>query len=322
MPIQSPVDTKKAAGIALHIQDHAKAPTGWFSFLDKGFVKDQLKGLSPQEIGAVFDYVNQGVDGVTLKTLEDKYDGVSDLASRPDVKQAMQDHQQTSMVVSDVDKTLLAPSQQVYAGMKSLLDVLGENGGNTHVISLRVKPLEPFSDVALKGGGVAVNSTHAGSFGNFGDAAHAHFDDVLKLFDPGAKGSLDANKEHEFAEAGHGKFLASQEFDARNPGRSKDYLGDTNEGDKYFFLEKLEEDDANKAAGKPSVLGLCMLHIVDDSPIPQALTDEAQKPDARVLLYKDAGDLAAQLANRGRISDAQKSGVVDQFQKDKANGLP
>jgi hypothetical protein len=218
-------------------------------------------------------------------------------------------------VISDVDKTLLDPSQHVYAGMKTLLDVLGEHGGNTHVISLRVKELEPLTDLALKRGGVGINSTAPGGWGTFFDAGHAHLDDeAIKL--GGDEQKLRANREQELAEAGHGKFLSSQKFDAVNPGRAKDYLGDTNEGDKYLFLEKILEDDRNIAAGRPSVLGLTMLHVVDESPIPQLLIDEAAKPNGRVLLYKDAGDLANQLAARGRITAEQKAEIDAAFQHD------
>lgn len=308
----------KAASAALAIQHHVNK--GWVGVLSPNFVQRQLKALTPQELGAALDYINQGVDDVNLAKVS-KERGVAALLAQPEVQSALRAHQATPMVISDVDKTILDGKQKVIAGMKTLLDTLGENGGNTHVISLRIPALGLPTDMALKGGNVQVNSTAYGKLRTFLDAGKAHLDDAIARGVPASEiARLKADREHELAEAGHGKFLSSQNFDAANPGRRKDYVGDSNEGDKYFFLEKIQEDDANRAAGRPSVLGLTMLHVVDDSPIPQALLDEAARPDARVILYNDVGELAVKLEQRGRIDATARQTIVAAYNRDVASG--
>jgi hypothetical protein len=279
-----------------------------------------LNGLSPEEVGATLDFINQGSDHFNLQSLRDLFEGSPaksqflSIIDAPAAKDAFVARQKSTMVESDVDQTLLDGKQKAFPGMKAVLDALGDQGGNTHVISARVEALGLATDIALKAGNIRINSTAFGSIKGFNDAGIAHLEDLIsKLGDGHLKAKLVAKREGHYDELGGEKFKLAQQRMAANPQRKADFLGDDVEGDMYLFSRLLKDDDSRAAAGKPSQLGLTMLHVVSGKDIPQRLKDELAKPDGKVILYKDAKDLASQLAARGRIDAGAQQKIVDDF---------
>ena len=280
-----------------------------------------LQALAPEEVGATIDFINQGSDHFDLKALRDLFEGspakgqFEALVDAPAAKAAFIASQQTTMVQSDVDQTLLNSAQKSFPGMKAVLDVLGQDGGATHVISARVKALGLPTDIALNAANIRINSTAFGDIKGFDEAGLAHLEDLIgKLSDGHLKEKLIGKREKHYREVGDEKFAIAQERMAKNPGRKQDFLGDDVEGDMYLFERLLKDDDARQSRGDASQLGLVMLHTVSGKAIPQRLKDELNKPDGKCILYKDAQDLAAQLRAKGRIDDAGAKTIVDDFQ--------
>src|SRR5690349_5236367 len=103
-------------------------------------VLQALSGLSPEEVGATLDFINQGSDHFNLQSLRDMFDSSPakaqflSIIDAPAAKEAFVARQKSTMVESDVDQTLLDGKQKAFPGMKAVLDALGDQGGNTHVI--------------------------------------------------------------------------------------------------------------------------------------------------------------------------------------------